>query len=286
MRRSAMYGDQEPYWKTRLKDVVRRNHRHALFGALAEAAKMYLRAYHNEDYYTFNRNGEAFAIETAISQKRNHQFVAFDVGANIGLWAREVLRCQPTSEIHCFEIAPQLRDALEVALRGFDNVQLNGIGLSDQPGPATLKYLRGAETMSSLYDQPLPARWGFQHEEVKVQVTTGDAYVAEHRINHIDFLKVDTEGHDLKVLQGFRNTLEAQLVTLIQFEHGFVHIPAKSLLFDFYQLLEPFRYLIGRLHPTCVDFKRYDNCEDEEFRMGNYIAVHKSNPHLIAALKS
>jgi hypothetical protein len=86
-------------------------------------------------------------------------------------------------------------------------------------------------------------------------------------------------------LEGFRHSLSNKLIKLIQFEHGFVHIPARSLLFDFYNLLEPMGYVIGRLHPKSVDFKKYDHCEDEQFRMGNYIAVHSSYPALIAALQ-
>jgi FkbM family methyltransferase len=279
-----MNDDVESPWKVRLKDVVRRNHRNPLVKSLAEAAKTYLRAYNNENHYNFTRNGEAFAIETAMRHKTGPGFVVVDVGANRGSWAREVLNRRPDSEVHCFEIAPEMYKEMEAELREFSNIRLNSRGLSDEPGLLVLNFIPGSDTMSSLYDQPLATRWGFDAQKVEVPVTTGDAYVAESSIEHIDFLKVDTEGHDLKVLRGFRDALSSRRVTIIQFEHGFVHISARSLLLDFYELLEPLGYSIGRLHPECVDFKSYNNCEDEQFRMGNYIAVHSSQASLIEAL--
>jgi hypothetical protein len=117
-------------------------------------------------------------------------------------------------------------------------------------------------------------------------VITGDKYVRDNGVGHIHTLKIDTEGHELSVLKGFASTLQAGRISLIQFEHGSVHIAARSLLRDFYQLLSPIDFTIGRLHPRCVDFKEYDHREDEQFRMGNYIAVHRSKPDWIAALQN
>jgi hypothetical protein len=43
-------------------------------------------------------------------------------------------------------------------------------------------------------------------------------YIQKNNIEHIDFVKIDTEGHELSVLQGFGEML--RIVDTIQFEYG------------------------------------------------------------------
>jgi FkbM family methyltransferase len=272
-------------WKERLKDIVRRNHRLPIFALLARASKTYLRAYYNENHYRFPHNGERFVIETFRRIKGDSDVVAFDVGAHTGSWTGEFLQRLPNAQVHCFEVAPETFNVLQVAVGGRTNVHVNRMGLSDEGGELTLSYVPGATTISTLNRATLATTWGLDHETVQVPVTTGAKYMADRNIDRIDFLKVDTEGHDLSVLHGFRESLERRPIPLIQFEHGFVHIPARRLLCEFYEYLAPFGYSIGRLYPRCVQFKDYDLFEDEQFRMGNYIAVHNSERELARALR-
>jgi FkbM family methyltransferase len=278
--------DEDKDWKDWFKDIVRVNHRRRFFTLLGSAAKTYLRAYYNEDHYRFGHNGELFVIETVAKHHGGGRFVAFDVGANHGTWAQELLTCCPHAEVHCFEIAPQLFESLAKTMQEFRNARLNPVGLSDSEGTLQLQYVPGATSTSTVHEPLVASTWGFSHETVSVPVTTGDKYTSDTGIDHIDILKIDTEGHELSVLKGFTNTLKTGKVSLIQFEHGSVHISARTLLRDFYQLLSPLDFVIGRLHPRCVNFKDYDHREDEQFRMGNYIAVHRSKPDWIAALKN
>jgi FkbM family methyltransferase len=282
--RSAPLNGNEGDWKDWLRDIVRRNHRLRIFELASSAAKTYLRAYHNEDHYRFAHNGELFVIETVATLQGDARLVTFDVGANRGTWTLQLINCCPQAEVHCFEIAPQLVPSLTGTLREFPNARLNFLGLSYTEGTLELKYVPGATSTSTVHEPLWASSWGFSHERVTVPVTTGDKYVGRNGIDHIGILKIDTEGHELSVLKGFAETLKARKISLIQFEHGWVHIASRTLLCDFYQLLHDFA--IGRLHPRCVDFKEYDHREDEQFRMGNYIAVHRSKPDWIAALQN
>jgi len=71
---------------------------------------------------------------------------------------------------------------------------------------------------------------------------------------------------------------------MIQFEYGYISILTKKLLVDFYELLTPLGFEIGKLTPQGVQFKNYQ-LWDEDFKGPDYIAVHKSCPQLIAAVK-
>jgi hypothetical protein len=107
---------------------------------------------------------------------------------------------------------------------------------------------------------------------LEAEVITGDSYCRERGIDHVDMLKIDTEGADHLVLAGFSQMLSAGRIGVIQFEYGRLSATTKFMLADFYQLLEPQGYRLGKLFPTYVDFKPYD-VRDENLEGPNYVAA-------------
>jgi hypothetical protein len=55
---------------------------------------------------------------------------------------------------------------------------------------------------------------------VNVQVTTVDKVRAQHKIEYVWLLKIDTEGFDPLVLEGARQTLAEKRVSVLQFEYS------------------------------------------------------------------
>lgn len=203
----------------------------------------------------------------------------FDVGANIGEWARMVVPTQSATRIHCFEPVP------EVFLRLIDNthdvpVMPNPFGLSSQ-----------CEIRDMLFDHDNDRLTTPCLELVRVSpeirsliMLDGQSYCASRKIETIDFLKIDTEGHEYQVLKGMGEVLENSKIGVIQFEYGYANILTKDLLIDFYKLLNPFNYTIGKLSPDGVDFRTY-GLLDEDFKGPNYVAVHDSLPDIIKELQ-
>lgn len=262
----------------RLSALIRRHHRTTWARALKSLAEGYLRAWHNEDFHRTRHNGEAFVIEAVRAEPGPH--VVFDVGAHRGRWSELARTILPGAEIHAFEIAPQTFAHLQAALGSKDGVVLNAIGLSDAEGDATLTFIPDLDTTSTLHEPMVAYARGSTSVPVHVALTTGDRYLEARGLKRVDLLKIDTEGHDLAVLRGFARTLAVQPIPVIQFEHGYLAIPARVLLADFHAFLEPLGYTLGRLHPHAVAFKPYDPQRDEQFRVGNYVAVHESAPAL------
>jgi FkbM family methyltransferase len=196
-----------------------------------------------------------------------------DVGANRGVWSREVLRLQPAAVVLCSEISEPTRLELRGSLP--DAVVLDH-GLLDHPGEVPVKHYPADDRLSSIYDYPhrLPAAWRTE------RVITGDQLVAEHGLEQIDVLKVDVEGADLAVLRGFRKALQSARIRVIQFEYGYASVLARTFLLDFFQLLEPNGYVIGEIHRRGVEPLRY-RLERENFFGPNFLAVHNSWPELL-----
>jgi FkbM family methyltransferase len=202
--------------------------------------------------------------------------VVFDVGANQGNWSREVLRLNPRATVYCAEISEPTRERLRASVPG---VVVLDHGLLDRDGIVRVKHYPDDDRLSSVYDYPHPLRAVWREEPV----VTGDRVAAAHGVERIDMVKVDVEGADLAVLHGFRASLEAGRISVVQFEYGYASVLARTFLLDFFELLEPNGYTIAEVHRGGVEPLRY-RLERENFFGPNFVAVHDSAPALLDRL--
>ena len=71
-----------------------------------------------------------------------------------------------------------------------------------------------------------------------------------HRtIKHFGLVEIDTEGHDLRVIEGAKGLLTAGGIDVIQFEYNHRWIASRCFLRDVFQLMTPLEYRIGRVTP-------------------------------------
>jgi FkbM family methyltransferase len=140
----------------------------------------------------------------------------FDVGANAGDTTENFAARFPEARIHAFEPVPSAFRQLQEAMRSHPRVRCHELALSDR-------------TVSLWMDIPDNTRLarivpgsGGNPGMIEVRSTTGDAFCADEGLARVDFLKVDTEGHDLDVLRGFEGMLGQQRVGLIDIEVGFL----------------------------------------------------------------
>ncbi len=74
----------------------------------------------------------------------------------------------------------------------------------------------GKDVLSSIVD----ASEGTSQEVITI--TTVDDFVASHAIEMVDLLKIDTEGYDLKVLEGAEATIRRGGIRIVYAEVGFL----------------------------------------------------------------
>lgn len=93
---------------------------------------------------------------------------------------------------------------------------------SDKYAPgATMTFIQNGELGHIVSDVVQEADRPAANQEgkaVKVPVLTVDQLVSRDDIAHVDFLKIDTEGHDMTVLEGATSTIAKRAVTVIMFE--------------------------------------------------------------------
>jgi FkbM family methyltransferase len=233
---------------------------------VAKECHRFLRKFDNHDF-RIETNGEHWLM-TRMADAR----VVFDVGANVGKWALLCAVACPRAEIHAFEILPSTCDELIANVGGHARIKINRFGLADTSGSIIVTAKKSHSDLTSLVGDVRLMHEDLQFEEHAVSVCSGDSYCAEHAIDKIDFLKIDTEGAELAVLSGFKRLIESRMIDVIQFEYGLPNILARTLVRDFYDLLSPFGYRIGKLYPGRVDFRDW-RPRDEEWPGPNYVAA-------------
>lgn len=231
------------------------------------------KAYENLDY-NFKKNGE-FSVLQKISESQKEIGTIFDVGANNGDWSKCAAQLFPNTTIHAFEIVPETFKILDFSLRTYKNVVCNGFGFSDIEGSTPVFFSSDKDGIATCTPNFSEDFHKIETHCIEASVTTGDKFCMENGIDSIDYLKIDVEGHENKVLKGFDNMLKTGKIKVIQFEYGYVNVLTHFLLKDFYEYLESFNYKIGKIYPSYVDFREYNYC-DENFYGPNYLAVHTS----------
>lgn len=226
--------------------------------------------YGNSD---MNTNGEKLVLTLV---KAND--IVFDVGANVGEWSQNLLNSQPDITIHCFEPIPIICDLLQNNLRG-QPVFINQLALSDTKGVATFNYYPTISALSTLHRRAEEIEKRFHLQPIKLEVSLErlDNFCENNSINHINFVKIDTEGNEFSVLRGAERLLNNQAIDFIQFEYGGCYLDSKTTLKQVYSYLSSYGYTIYRITPYgLIKISEWRN-ELENYNYSNYLAVSSIN---------
>lgn len=180
----------------------------------------------------------------AVQQLAGNQPVQmiFDVGANAGQSAQKFRRHFPAAHIHCFEPYPEAFAQLQGALAADAKSTPHRIALGEQAGTALLFVNSESATNSFLANTPDPAHSGPHAnirtiEQTPTPMQTLSAFCRAQGVTTVDFLKIDTQGYELHVLQGAQELLTPASIRLIYLEVLFFPLYEGQARFDEIQAL-------------------------------------------------
>jgi FkbM family methyltransferase len=188
----------------------------------------------------------------------------------------------PHANIHCFELNQKTFTNLTFNVQDLKNIHLNNFGLSNKDAEVSFSDFGENHGANSLVIDQSFARQSKPLLSVS-RVSTGERYMEEKKIEHIDFLKIDVEGWEYFVIEGFGKYLTPQHISIIQFEYGYSNGDVHKLMRDVYKLLEPKGYVIGKLRQDGVKFSAFHHSMND-FKSGpNFIAC---DPKLVSHLST
>lgn len=219
-------------------------------------------------------NGELLILDLSVAARdAGMEFVALDVGADVGEWTsalenRLSAKCA-SSRIYAFEPVASTRLLLEKNLGqgAHASVTVVPAGLSNVAGAGLMFVVDDGAGTNSLHAGDRPP-----NRTAEVVMDTVDRFCAQQKIDHVDLMKIDTEGHDFAVLEGSLGMLGRSAIDVVQFEYNHRWVFAHRFLRDVFAFLEPLHYRLGKVTPFGVEFYDAWHPELETVREGNYLA--------------
>lgn len=193
-----------------------------------------------------------------------------DVGANVGDWLAGIAQIKSGRSWSALAFEPS-RSAAELLRKRFDDDTHVGIieaAVGDEPGTLTFFEEEGAGKGSSL----VPAFNRKVGTQRAVRIATLDVELGQRNWRDIDFLKIDAEGYDMRVIRGASALFDAQHVGVVQFEYNRPWQLAGETLRGAYRFLEERGYEVYLLKREGL-FRLNYALYEEYYEYSNFVGI-------------
>jgi FkbM family methyltransferase len=196
----------------------------------------------------------------------------FDVGANVGNYSKTLSGYfGERATIHSFEPSLKTFNRLLENIAGYKLIIPVNMGCSDREHDVTLYTNNDLSGLASVYRRRLEHFGMFMNKSERIKVTTIDQYCYANKIDRINFLKLDIEGHELSAIHGAKDMIENSKVDFIQFEFGGSNIDSKTFFQEFYYFFRNKFRLYRILKNGLYEIRQYREIY-ELFMTTNYLA--------------
>lgn len=208
-----------------------------------------------------------------------------DVGANVGEWTAMFagrMRERPAGLLVEPNPAAAERLRTRVAGEGRTGCEVLAAAAGERPDRLPFFAEEYCGETSSLHRPSVRVDFTV----VEVDVVTLDQALADRKVDHVDMLKVDAEGHDFRVIQGAEGYLRAQRIDVLQFEYNKAWLNAGSTLARAFEFLDGLGYATRLLRKDGLADYRIEAIGDF-FNYSNFVAFRRDGlrPDLQAALR-
>jgi FkbM family methyltransferase len=217
----------------------------------------------SKNYSSGRRETQQFGLEPfrdlAALVSDNANAVIFDVGASRGQTLLSFLQYYPSASIYCFEPYQTEFEQLKQISSEWDNVYPHQLAFGNENGITSLFLNSSSETNSLLKNSASiaeysPQGWVDPVGTVDVQVERLDSFCARNQIERIDILKIDTQGFEVKVLEGVGKMLDPSRIAFIYLEVLFVSLYEEQAYFEeVYASLRQHGYRFAGLYHKCYN---------------------------------
>ncbi|UCJ08159.1 FkbM family methyltransferase [Chitinophaga pendula] len=222
-------------------------------------------------------SGEKAFVKQMVAGGKLMSGVVLDIGANHGNYAAMLRKLKVKLPIFAFEPHPAAFAKLEQTAAEYDFTAIQQ-GASNETTTALIYDYAGGEGSehASMYKEVIAGFRNSAVDEVHISLTTIDEFVETNHISRIALLKIDTEGNELNVLKGARQTIAAGLIDAVQVEFNEMNVIARTFLKDIITALPGYDFY--RLLPNgLLPLGKYVAANLEIFAFQNIVALRKKD---------
>ena len=235
-----------------------------------------LKASGYKNFGNFQITGESFFLKKIKKYKIRN---SIDIGANTGEYSKKLILIT-NSNVFAFEAMQGSFKKLKLLEKKFSGkLKCFNIALSNKIEKKNIYFQNQTSQLASFEINIRKLNYVTKKiKKKKIQLITLDKFIAGNKKlfkKGIDFIKVDTEGLDYKVLLGSLKTIKKYKPKFIQFEMNWHYLFSGINLFKFSQTFNSYkiyRILPYRLGIISVNPMHPDN---NYFHLSNFVLVRK-----------
>jgi FkbM family methyltransferase len=194
----------------------------------------------------------------------NAPITLIDVGANIGGYTQYVINNMGVKKGFLFEPIKECYDKIPT----HPYLHKYNIGLGNFKKKELFHKVKGEESKSSFINRKkLYSKFKDQINTCMMPLERLDNIITEH----INLLKIDTEGYELEVLKGSIHLLEEKKIDFIQIEYGGTYQDGGIKLNDVIGFLKKYNYKTYNFTGEFKEIKSYD----DDYKFNNFYATYK-----------
>lgn len=191
-------------------------------------------------------NDERYYI--SLIKNTDTTLTIFDVGCNKGFYTDYLLNTIGNNHnYYLFDPSERFYDIASEKFKMFDNIRIKNVGISDL-NEENINFYElisnndDVEGMSSLNNREVFSKYDYKVN--KINTINLDGFITEQNITNIDFIKIDTEGQELKILNGLKDSFSKKMINLIQIEYGDCAIENGYNLNDIIAFINQYEYTL------------------------------------------
>jgi len=257
------------------------------FNFFKKISNLFINAYFIEKGYCFDwkylmgkSSNDLFRGENIFISKFDDLKLknCIDVGCNIGDFSKEILKNKNTNVV-AFEPLPLCRENLKEIHNEYSSRFINyEYALSNKEGFDYIYFGdKNSSGLASLEKKINNIDYVdvVNKNTIKIELKKLNDFIDKENFRDIDFIKIDTEGHEFKVLEGGLDFIKKNNVKIVQIEFNWHNLFTNNTIYQYSNILDNYivtqlNLLNGKLIP-----KDKNHYFSNIFQLSNFIFVEK-----------
>ena len=238
--------------------------------------KIIIKSLGYNNYGSYNYTGEKNFIKIL---KRYKIKLCLDIGANVGDYSEMLLKLTNAKVIALEPNKFSFKILKKIELKNKKRFTCFNVAASDKKKKGFLYYGSNTSEIASIMQNTNKLNFvaGTNSNKMKIQLSTLDEIFLKNKskFKDLDFIKIDTEGHEIEVLKGLKKIIKVLTPKFLQIEFNTHQLLRSITLQDYRKFLK--NYDVFRLLPFGKKLApvNINKPEDNIFHLSNIVFIRK-----------